>query len=213
MSAHKPVALQFQFDALPPEPILEASVDYEAPTHAPCDVELVGLANSTRPRIPDAMRELLGEAANVIESTFRQIEIADELIRRASRRHPHRVEPLRRSFLAMRWQLKSFSVTDELFTAHVTELLDRVVRGEKLAPGTCAEALAALSNTSLKGPFRQQPSALFEELFRQIYPHRTQGEPRYFAEPWPGASKDMLTDLRRQLAAPERDIVRKARSQ
>lgn len=211
MSARTPVALQFEFEALSPEPIPEVSSEY-VPQERPCDS--VGVANSTNSRIPGAMRELFGEAANVIESTFRQIEIADELIRKASRRHPHRAEPLRRSFLAMRWLLKSFSVTDELYTAHVTELVERVVSGEKLAPGTRAEALAALSHTSLKGPFTQQPSALFEELFCQIYPRRTQGEPRYFAEPWAGASKEILTDLRRQLAAPERDeIVSKARGQ
>lgn len=211
MSARKPVALQFEFDA-PPEPIPEVSSNDAAPDGVPCD--LVGIANGTSSRIPGAMRALFGEAANVIESTFRQIEIADDLIRDASHRHPHRAEPLRRSFLAMRWRLKSFSVTDELYTAHVTELVERVVRGEKLAPGTRAEALAALSHTSLKGPFTQQPSALFEELFREIYPRRTQGEPRYFAEPWAGASKEMLTDLRRQLAARERDeVVSKARGQ
>ena len=209
MSARSPVALQFEFDAPSHESVPD--ILSEAPDEESCDVLE---ANDTIDRIPGAMRELFGETATVIESTFRQIEIADELIRRASRRHPHRAEPLSRSFLAMRWQLESFSVTDELFTAHVTELLERVVKGEKLASGTCAEALAALSHTSLKGPFTQQPSALFEELFRQIYPRWMQGEPSYFAEPWPGASKEMLRDLRRQLAVPERDeIVSKARDE
>ena len=86
MSACKPVALQFEFDAPPSAPMPEASsqvLDQES-----CGVG--DMANDTVSRIPGAMRELFGHAANVIENTFRQIEIADELIRRASRRHPYR---------------------------------------------------------------------------------------------------------------------------
>lgn len=150
--------------------------------------------------IHPAMREILGGAASsAFERAFRHIDIAEASIRRFARKHPAHAATLNRAFLALRWQLGE-SVRDELFQSHVDELLQRVIDKEDLMEGTRAEVLIALSDGSLRGPMVRQYGALTERLFLEIFgPEALPTSTVEIHEPWPGASKELLCEVRRRI--------------
>jgi hypothetical protein len=156
--------------------------------------------------IHPAMRAALGPVGNVLEECFRRVALAEEAIARLSAQHPRRARQLHGAFRILCWRLQ-VSVCDEVYIAHAEELLERVVKDEDTSFGTHAEVLVCLSTLSLRAPFAAQPAALFALLFRRIFKREvnfdSDHDPR---EPWKGANDELLSELRRKLRLPDRQL-------
>lgn len=97
--------------------------------------------------------------------------VADFEIQQAQQQHPEHAALLRRAFLAC--TPTGFLAYDpRVYRAHVRELLDRVIDGLDLAPGTDAEVLAVLVQASLRAPLGQQAATLYERLFARVLPEQ-----------------------------------------
>lgn len=137
--------------------------------------------------------------------------LAHEEIEHAQKQHPEHHDALARSFQAL--MPGSLVVLDpRVYRQHVRELIDRVLDGLDLAPGTDAEILACLTQASLVAPPGQQAAALHERLFARVLPEqygRIFADPheRPTSEPWPGACAELANQLRRRLAKRERRIA------
>lgn len=91
-----------------------------------------------------------------------------------------------------------------VYRSHAEELIARARRKEDLRPATDAEVLSALSATSLTAPLNANGSALMDRLFRRIFGRAVAGEPA--REMHPGAADDLLHEVRRHNADPERRL-------
>jgi hypothetical protein len=87
---------------------------------------------------------------------------------------------------------------DRVYRHHCRELIGRAKRGADTRPATDAEVMAALSAMSLRAPLGSTAASLYEELFRRVMGRRVAGpSPR---EPWTGAKRELLDQMRRRLA-------------
>lgn len=59
---------------------------------------------------------------------------------------------------------------DEVYRAHATELVERVIAGEDTRPGTKAEVLCCLLGAALRAPLNTSGMALADHLFAQVMP-------------------------------------------
>lgn len=197
--------------------LFEAIAEPERPKAVPATPdaknieERVGPTRAAPRAMHAAIREVLGEAVcSEFESVFHLIEIAEETIKRYVNRYPSQAPLLNRAFLALQWHLR-WPVRDELYRAHARELLQRVVEHQPLDEGTRAEALVAISDTSLRAPLVSQYAALAEKLFLEIFGPDAIGGPKQpmFYEPWQGASEKLLNELRRRIRVPSRQLTQR----
>lgn len=155
-------------------------------------------------RIPAPMMEILGPIGSVIEECFRRMSLAEAAIKRSCRRHPTQAKRINRAFGILCWQLPE-RVTDQIFIAHMDELLQRVVDGQSVSEATRAEALVFLNTASLRAPMAQQAAALYAQLFQELlHIDALFEEGKYPTEPWRGASAELLQKLRRDLRVADR---------
>lgn len=177
-----------------------------AAVQAECIEECRAVPQRARRDMHPLIRGVLGETVSSgIEALFRRFDIAEEAIKRYVRRYPDRTHVIDQAFGVLRWELGE-PVVDELFRAHCEELLQRVIENKSLEDGTRAEALTALSYTSLRGPLVSQYAALAEKLFLEMFGSEALGGPAMLNEPWPGASQALLDELRQQLRVPSRRL-------
>jgi len=134
---------------------------------------------------------------NTISRTFDFMKIAEEEIAKAEKRVRDKAT---RACIhdvfghAEPGQLLRYS--DALYRAHVRELIERAKTGDDMSPATKAECVAALSEGSLLAPLDAQHSALYEDLFYEIFGHYV-GQPKQrVREPWPRASAELLHTMR-----------------
>lgn len=171
----------------------------------------VGLTRAAPQEMQPIVRQVLGEAAcSAFESEFHLIEIAEQTIKRFVNRYPSHASMLNQAFLALQWHLRK-PVRDELYRAHVQELLQRVVEHKRLDEGTRAEALVAISDTSLRAPLAYQFAAVAEKLFLEIFGPDAIGGPEQpmYPEPWPEALEESLNELRRKIRVPSRQLTQR----
>jgi hypothetical protein len=150
-----------------------------------------------------------GIAANVIGSTFDNIEKAEELIAAKKRQHPDKVEVLDSTFMALVTPDLLRGKHPRLYEHHVNELLERAVRGVtgfEFGRGTKAEALCALLGTATKAPLTQDYSALTNKLFKEIF-GELPGGGTPTPESYPGAAEEILSEVcRLKLRDPNRKL-------
>jgi len=155
-------------------------------------------------RIPEPIRELLGPIGPAIEDCFRRMSLAEAAIKRFCRRFPAHRHRLDKAFGILCWQIP-VRVGDQIYIAHIEELLQRVVDQQSVSEGTRAEALALLHSASLRTPLAQQAAALYADLFQQVlHTAALFEEDKYPTEPWRGASAELIEKLRRDLRVADR---------
>lgn len=155
-------------------------------------------------RIPEPIRDLLGPIGPAIEDCFHRMSLAESAIKRFCGRYPKHRQRVDKAFGILCWQLP-VRVGDQMFIAHVEELLQRVADGQSVSEGTRAEALAILHSASLRAPLAQQAAALYAELFREcLHTRALFEEDKYPTEPWRGAAAELLGKLRRDLRVADR---------
>ena len=142
---------------------------------------------------------MLGDCAATVSKTFDLIGIAEDEIRRAGGQR-NGSEVARRVWGTFKslYPGKLSKLDDRVYRHHCRELIGRSRRGESLRPGTEAEVLLMLSETSLRSPLNRQGIALYEVLFLAVFgslPDNAKPTP----EPWPGATKELLTIARMKL--------------
>ena len=104
-------------------------------------------------QIPEPVRDLLGPLMGPIEEAFRRMSLAEDAIERFCACHRRQAKLLDKAFGILNWRLP-VSVRDQVYVAHIEELLQRVVDGQSVSEGTRAEALAFLNSASLCAPFK-----------------------------------------------------------
>jgi hypothetical protein len=149
--------------------------------------------------------DLLGQTETFrrLCDTFRCIEIAQQEMDRAIDIHSDKKQVINESLMALLPGNLS-SVADAMYRSHCRELLERIVHGQDARPGTHAEALYALSYTSLKAPLTTKAVALFEKLFTEIFGKKAAakacGRERTGAGQWTQECDEMLAELKQHLA-------------
>jgi len=144
-----------------------------------------------------------GKAVAAIVSIFSAIEVAEEEIAAFRRQHPEKDRELWNSFMALKITPPLREKSLRLYRAHCRELLERVVAGQDLRPGTNAEILAVLSNASLVAPLTHQAAVLAFRLADELLGWREGVE---YNEPWPGAADELAAVLRHKLTVPDRRL-------
>lgn len=178
------------------EPCLPEAVAPSAPSDTSNPVEEY--------QIPPALLELLGPLGTTIADCFRRMSLAESAIQRFCARHPGHAKRLDGAFCILNWQLP-VRVREQIYVAHLEELLQRVVDGQCVSEGTRAEALVFLNTASVRAPLRQQAAALYAELFRELlHTEALFEEDKNPTEPWRGASAELLETLRRDLRVADR---------
>lgn len=139
--------------------------------------------------------DVLGPITDAVQSAFDQMAIAEREMRAYTEQFPERGDAIDQTFVQLRWTLGTVA-PEAVYIAHVRELLMRVVERRSLQPGTKAEVLMLLSETSLVAPLGARRAALYAELFDELYPDALTDRPVTIHEPWAGSSSELLDELR-----------------
>jgi len=155
----------------------------------------------------DAMAPILGEN---IASLFRLMGIAEEEIAEAIKRHPLEAIQINRAFSVLCPRMNLFAhKTQELYRHHAREILERVRSGEDTRPGTKAEVLAALAESSFASVLNESAHVLADRLMADIFPEYQQPEGWAPQEWMDGAADDALKAARRLVSDDSRDLNQK----
>lgn len=153
------------------------------------------------PRV-EALLELLGGGGDKVRGLFALIEIAEEEIGEARRRHPLAEFAIQKSFEILTPDAGLFPGRNpEVYRAHCRELLARVAAGaskKELQLGTRAEVLCVMSGLSFEHPPGPQGSAMMSTIFDEIFPGVAQPDGP-IPEPWPGATEELLGAFQRKI--------------
>ena len=113
----------------------------------------------------------LSQPTNSVGFTFLCMEIAEQEIAAAKQRHPLLSVQIHDAF---RWLCPTEplrGLDEAVYRHHCRELLERIVNGQDLSPGTAGECIAAVSGASLVSPPDRAAVLLYWSLFEQIFPH------------------------------------------
>ncbi|WIN00016.1 hypothetical protein ACTOB_003691 [Actinoplanes oblitus] len=110
--------------------------------------------------------QLLADLQHDLRSVFDAIDIAEEEITTAQRRHPKAADRIWRSFLLLRPPTDALTRNDLVYRAHCRELLDRVAAGADTRPGTAAECCVALCEVSLRVPLNTSAAGLYARMWK-----------------------------------------------
>jgi len=155
------------------------------------------------------MNELVNELidprfSNALDRLFRAMEIAEEEITKAQERWPEKRKEIWDMFkyLGLGTCTIPEGYADQVYRAHCQEILERVVGGEDLRPGTDAECMVALCEMSQVAPLCFPAVCLYRKLFERRLRYDPSPEVASFEE-WTGSS-ELESELRKRLAR-ERD--------
>lgn len=93
---------------------------------------------------------------------------------------------------------------EQVYRAHVRELLQRTVDNQDTTAPTQAELLCATLEMSYRAPLNQQYAALAEHLYPRVMDCALDGIPT--PEPWTGATQEALTELSRHMVCRDRGL-------
>jgi hypothetical protein len=154
-----------------------------------------------------ALREIMGQPfVERFQALMRQIEIAEDMIRRRSEREPQFAERFDRAFVMLRWCQPSV-VTEAVYRAHVDELLNRIGRHEGLQPGTRAEVLTLLCIVGMDRGLSGSNLALFAQLFEECLGRPLPGLKNPETPGQTAKAHELLAELSRRLAQVWRDVT------
>lgn len=156
----------------------------------------------------DALLKALGPAGGVVGGLFHRMGIVEEELKAA--KLPKKLDSLVFKYACPSPVLRAKG--DELYRAHVHELIARVA---KFTPGwherdmlnaTDAECLAAFSETSFRSPLNSAGQVVMEYLFARVFPERAAEvlrgdvQRRKKLEPY---HREVLNEARRKLRREE----------
>jgi len=153
----------------------------------------------------DAIGELVSPPlANVITGTFRRMELAEEEIAAAKKRHPDQAAALNDTFRHLVPPPLLRNLDDQVYRAHCREILELVATGDDIREGTTAEVIAALAESSQAAPLTRTATLLYIELFSLVFPGKSE---KLFADVGPmepnayerTQMRELEADLRRKL--------------
>lgn len=163
-------------------------------------------AASTRVDAGLLARVLPEGSVRQIGRLFDLMKIAEEEILAAKRACPRKAKTIDTAFrYAQPFALVGYG--DELYRAHVREIISRLKMGEPLSPGTDAEVLVAFSLASLQAPLASEFAHAMSTVFARCFPGSRLESAG--SEAWPGRSREIVEELRRKLAR-DRDCQRAA---
>ena len=146
-----------------------------------------------------------GGFAAALDGIFRAMEIAEEEIAAARRRHPEKAAILWDCFMLLNRPPLFRNLHPAIYRHHCRELLERVVAGEDTRYATDAELLVALCRASLKAPLMDTAEVLYVRLFQRIFPDQDiEDADQWVREPYPGAADQLATRMRCQFGNPDR---------
>jgi hypothetical protein len=111
-----------------------------------------------------------GSQIHAIDQTFRRMDIAEQEIARAQRRHPKDKDRIFQLFRLLCPTPPLAHVLDDIYRSHCREIIARAVRRDDICPGTKAEMLGFLSQASLEAPLDRIPFLLYQQLFAELLP-------------------------------------------
>lgn len=126
--------------------------------------------------LPTTFDTLMDQAAGPVEfaaafmddlglsGIFERMDIAEEEIATARKRHPHSSDQLYHSFHLLVPTHERMEY-EPVYRAHCRELLDRVAAGTDTRPGTAAEVCCALYDVSLATPLRSSATGLYFRMW------------------------------------------------
>jgi hypothetical protein len=129
----------------------------------------------------DTITDIFEDIAHSFNGLFSQMEIAEEEIQLAQKRHGEPVPelgenfnheetgPIWNSFRLLRPTHDGMDA-DIVYRTHCAELLDRVAKGEDTRLPTGAELILLVRNASLAGPLTGPAAGLYFRLLRTYFP-------------------------------------------
>jgi hypothetical protein len=153
-------------------------------------------------------RVLGDDLMSMMSSAFAAMEWGEDEIARAMRRHPDQADRLWHSFLLLQPHHDVVCATERAYRSHCRELLERVAAGEDTRPGTAAECIAVLRDTSLVAPLTATGFGLYMRMWDKAgLPAVLPGGEREHYEAIRGSQiDDEERAVRRKLAQPERAL-------
>mgnify|MGYP007059383117 CR=1 FL=1 len=158
------------------------------------DVKETG-SKISRTQLLGHMPKALGE---VISTCFSDMEIAEQEIARAQKRHPAQADLIWQSFKHLMPSELLSPKTETLYRAHCREILDRVAEGEPIQPATYAELACLFCATSLTAPLNQDGSAAYWHVFQTIFPNMLDEVGYTPRESYPGRTLELIEELKRK---------------
>lgn len=93
-----------------------------------------------------------GRGGNLVARALRHVEIAEEEINAAQRRHPDKADVLWNAFLACPTPIIPPNLPETLYRAHVRQFLDTIATGQDVDTPTLAEVSVMTCAISQKAP-------------------------------------------------------------
>lgn len=151
--------------------------------------------------LPEVLLEKLCLPRGVLD-VMQRIVHAEAQIQLAIAKWPEQAAKLNGSFKLLLPGSLLMGRTFGVYQAHAAELLERVALGQDTRPGTKAEVLCAMLDSSLVAPPTDDYARLVEVLFQEVLPGRLDVGRTH--EQWAGQHAEMLAEYRRTLAQPDR---------
>lgn len=119
---------------------------------------------------PD-LAAIVAEVKDGLRGPLRQIDVAEEEIDAAMKRHPDQADDVYHAFLLLRGTHPLMD-TMAVYRAHCRELLDRVAAGTDTRPGTDAEICCVASDASQLAPMNTTGTGLYARAFAAVFPDK-----------------------------------------
>jgi hypothetical protein len=159
------------------------------------------VVKSTKAKIEELLSNFKVDDSNHFQRAFEMIALAESVIDEF-KGQDLRVNGL---FKALQPYHDSFSsVDDKIFVHHCRELVKRFLKGNSLEPGTSAEVMLTLSNTSLIAPLNSDASIAYARIFDSIF--GTKNEKLWGSESYKGAIAELIEESKMKLKRKERRV-------
>jgi hypothetical protein len=151
-----------------------------------------------------ALSELCGEGfVRAIEQTFGDLEIAEEEVAAAKKRHPFETDLIDACFLDLQRSVFLLEKADFVYRSHVRELCERAASSGDLTDATDAEIVCCLMGASMLAPLNHDGFLLYYTCFCRAFPEYTNKvfdhmdyQPR---ESYPGRLNELLSSVARKI--------------
>jgi hypothetical protein len=144
---------------------------------------------------------------SALAGILRQLDWAEDEIRRAMSRHPSERDLLYHSFPLLVATHKLMA-TEFVYRSHCRELLERLVNDVDTRPGTAAEVCCLCSDISQVAPLRSPAAGLYFRMWAAAFPDKPlDDDSRQHHEALEGSAIDDLEAIaRRKLAVKNRKL-------
>lgn len=147
------------------------------------------------------IQEILGRD---IAGIFEHMKIAERVIARKQKEHPSKVAIISDAFKYLAGNEHFTGKASRLYEAHCEEIIERVITGLNLSPGTDAEIASVLSELSLQAPLNSDHAYVYQTMFKKVFGEVFTEDVPLISESYSGRSKEIVSRLRKKLSR-ERD--------